>query len=615
MCGIAGIHRFDGAPPETRALQSMLDRMVHRGPDDQGSFTDGGLTFGIRRLSIIDVKGGHQPIESEDGRYCIVFNGEIYNFLELRADLVGRHTFRTHSDTEVLLHLYEERGPACLADLNGMFAFAVWDRRERELFVARDRLGIKPLFYVAEPGRFAFSSELRSLVELTGRRTIDETAFLMYLLMMYVPAPDCLVEGIRKLPPAHYLKIDRHGRIETRRYWDVERFGDARIDEREARERLLELLRDAIRLQQRSDVPLGIFLSGGLDSGTVVALMAEQVTQPVRTFSVGFEGHLYDERPAARMVAARHGARHRELLLDAKAAIAALPEVAASIDEPVCDSAAVPTLLLSRLAREDGITVILNGTGGDEVFGGYPRYSDQAWRRGLEAMPRGLRRLAGLALGAGGSAQALRLRSPVVDYLCRISGRVDLMSRLLRDPAWTRRLTERLDALLSPIFHDPRLVTAVSRRTYFDLHTYLAGDLLPLLDKMTMAASVEGRVPLLDHRLVEWMFALPDRYRVAGGATKRLFRQAIGDLLPKEVLAIPKRGFGAPVGHWLAEAARESDEPWDRVWKSDEFLRDRIDVTAAAASWTDLRGASGDANLLFGLTLLAEWRRQVLVPA
>jgi asparagine synthase (glutamine-hydrolysing) len=612
VCGIAGIYRFDEAPPETRALQAMLDRMVHRGPDDQGTFADGGLAFGIRRLSIIDVKGGHQPIESEDGRYCIVFNGEIYNFLELRAELVGRHTFRTHSDTEVLLHLYEERGPACLADLNGMFAFAVWDRRERELFVARDRLGIKPLFYVAEPGRFAFSSELRSLVELTGRRAIDETAFLMYLLMMYVPAPDCLVEGVRKLPPAHYLKIDRHGRIETRRYWDVERFGDARLDEGEARERLLELLRDAIRLQQRSDVPLGVFLSGGLDSGTVVALMAEQVTQPVRTFSVGFEGHLYDERPAARMVAARHGAVHRELLLDAKAAIATLPEVAAYIDEPVCDSAAVPTLLLSRLAREDGIKVILNGTGGDEVFGGYPRYSDQGVRRALAALPLGLRRLAGLALGVGGSPHALRVRNPMVDYLCRISGRLDLMGRLLRDPAWTERLTGRLDDLLSPLFHDPRLVTDVSRRTYFDLHTYLVGDLLALLDKMTMAASVEGRVPLLDHRLVEWMFALPDRFRVAGGTTKRLFRQAIGDLLPTEVLATPKRGFGAPVGHWLAEAARAGDEPWDRLWKSDEFLRDRIDVEAAAASWLNLPEVSGDANVFFGLSLLVEWRRQVL---
>lgn len=615
MCGINGIYNLDGSPVVKNELIKMNSMMRHRGPDDEGCFVSENVGLSMRRLSIIDIEGGHQPLANENDRYWIVFNGEIYNYIELRQGLEEKHCFKTKSDTEVILHLYEEYKDKCLQYLNGMFAFAIWDKEEKELFVARDRFGIKPLFYFYHEGRFAFSSELKSLLKVLPFQTeVDYPAFLLYLFLMYVPAPDCMIKGIKKLEPAHFMKIGRTGSYTKERYWDIEKFSTRDVeDEGVLKEELLFLLKDSLRMQKRSDVPIGTFLSGGLDSGTLVALLSEQTNMPLRTYSVGFEGHIYDERSAARLIAGRYGTVHKELLINSQMARESLPEVAYFMDEPVYDSAAVPTLLLSRMARQDGVKVILNGTGGDEVFGGYPQYRNEGFNRVLmEIFPKSLRKFAGKMLELAGSTAGIRLNNPVLDYLCRISGRVGFADKFLKDKEWDKVICSKLEETLCPIFFDPRLSSDVSRRMYFDLRTYLVGDLLMLLDKMTMGASVEGRVPLLDHRIAELMFSLTDRYKVSENGLKTLFRKTIVNMLPEELLNLPKRGFGAPVVKWVIENTFSSDNPWYKMWEEDDFLKEHIDIEGAKAF---LRAASAkhmDSIPFFGLTFFAEWKRFIL---
>lgn len=615
MCGINGIFYLNGRPVIKDELLKMNSMMTHRGPDDEGYYINKNIGLAMRRLSIIDVHGGHQPLTNEDGRYWIVFNGEIFNFVELRQGLQSRHRFTTNSDTEVIIHLYEEHGEKCLQYLNGMFTFAIWDNVEKELFIARDRLGVKPFFYFQYDQTFAFSSELKALIKVAPfQAEVDYTSFLLYIFLMYVPDPECIVKGIKKLEPGHFIKVKRSGIVCKEKYWDVKRFSTfGSSDESALRDELLFLLKDAIRIQKRSDVPIGTFLSGGLDSGTVVALLAEQNEQPVRTFSVGFEGHIYDERPAARIIAERFGTSHRELVVTAKMAQEGLSEVVYLMDEPVYDSAAVPVFLLSRMARHDGVKVILNGTGGDEIFGGYPRYMDNELRRRvINLLPRPVLNLIGDFLEKCGINFGMRMNNQVFDYLCRISGRVSFADNFLTDKDWPDILREKLEEILDPIFYDPRLSSAVSRRMYFDLKTYLVGDLLMLLDKMTMGASIEGRVPLLDHRLVEFMFSLSDHYKLADGKLKVFFRKTISDMLPDEVLHLPKRGFGAPVGNWVAECAFSGSSPWYETMCADDFLKEHIDIERAMIFLKSVSGKNLDINPFFGLTFFAEWRKQVI---
>jgi len=343
--------------------------MTHRGPDDEGYFFGNGAGLGMRRLAIIDIEGGHQPITSEDGRYVVILNGEIYNYVELREKLILRgHRFTTESDTEVLVHLFEDAGPDCVKELNGMFAFAIWDNLQKEVFVFRDRIGIKPLYYSLDTKSFVFASDLSAIKGAGYSNGINFESFLSYIGASYVSHPDTIYQNVQKLEPGHFLKVSGSGRVSKVKYWEVSEFETldlARIEDYQ--EEVLALLRDSIRLQKRSDVPIGTFLSGGLDSSCVVALLSEQLDRPVRTFSAGFEGGV-DELPYARMISERFGTDHTEIRISGEEIPAILPEIIERMDEPIYDNALVPTLLLSKLALKNGVKVILNGTGGDELF-------------------------------------------------------------------------------------------------------------------------------------------------------------------------------------------------------------------------------------------------------
>jgi asparagine synthase (glutamine-hydrolysing) len=377
MCGINGIYDFNGNVVRREQLEVMNSKMVHRGPDDDGYFVSGPFGMGMRRLAIIDIEGGKQPITNEDERFFAVLNGEIYNYVELQKELVARgHILTTKSDTEVLVHLFEDEGTKCVQRLNGMFVFAIWDDLKRELFLFRDRIGIKPLFYTRQNNLFVFSSDLSSLTAILPlAKDVSLDAFLLYLGLSYVPYPWTIFRNVHKLEPGHYLEVDSSNEVIISKYWDIEEFETLRLAKIEDYQSLvLELLRDSIRLQMRSDVPIGTFLSGGVDSSCVVALLAEQTSQPVRTFSVGFEGHHTDERPYARLVAERFQTDHLELMITADDICNYFHKVINFLDEPLADNALFPTLMLSELARERGVKVILNGSGGDEIFGGYGRY-------------------------------------------------------------------------------------------------------------------------------------------------------------------------------------------------------------------------------------------------
>ncbi len=563
MCGINGIFNFDGKPVARESLQAMNEKMIHRGPDDDGFYLDENLGLSMRRLSIIDLEGGKQPITDEDGTCWLVFNGEIFNYVELREGLVSRgHRFSTRSDTEVILHLYQEMGEDCVRELNGMFAFALWDSGKRELFLARDRLGVKPLFFSEKGGQFLFSSELRSLLELLEAPELDPDSYLLYLFALHVPCPRSIIRGVSKLEPGHYLKIKSDSTVQKRKYWDVERFEtDPEGSVEDYADELLELLRDSIRLQKRSDVPVGTFLSGGVDSSAIVALLSESSSSPIHTFSVGYEGLSLDERPFARIVSERYQTHHHDLCLRVDDVARHLERVIGYMDEPLADSAMVPTLLLSEMARDVGVKVVLNGTGGDEIFGGYHRYRrmrSTPLRYAFDRIPLSARRFAGglFRILKVDELMATRFSDPLFDFFASRSygrggdgvfksGHMEgiaanmrgCSSGYCRSSHWYRQPTEHM---------------------YFDLKTYLEGDLLFLLDKMTMGASIEGRVPLLDHRIVERMFALPEKMKVDGNQLKVLFKRALKDHLPSEILFREKAGFGGPVDKWVGHKAGES---------------------------------------------------------
>ncbi|MFM2093732.1 MAG: Asparagine synthetase 1 [Planctomycetota bacterium] len=576
MCGIAGGVWTD---PDKQISEDVLRRMTeqirHRGPDDAGHLrqesavhagTDAasGVALGFRRLSIIDLSTGHQPMSNEDGSVWVVFNGEIYNFPALRKRLEGAgHQFRTHSDTETIVHLYEDEGVECFGHLNGMFAIAIWDSRKRRLVLARDRLGEKPLVYFSEPGRLSFASELKSLLELPGvARDVDPNAIDAYLTYQYVPHPQTIFRGIRKLPPGH-CAIWESGRLEVRRYWSPDFNLESRIPREKAVITLRELLRDAVKIRMQSDVPLGAFLSGGIDSSLVVALMQQQATQPVKTFSIGFSEKSYDETPFARLVAKHLGTEHQEFQVTPNG-VEILPKLVWHYDEPFADSSAVPTWYLAQLTRQK-VTVALTGDGGDELFMGYPRYRATAWASRIDRLPP-LRTLLAARVwqslpGAGrqkslarkfrrfSEALALEPQRRYLEWIAIFneSRRAELYSESFvrqlsdSDPA---RFISRAWAEVAK--RDP--MTAVSLT---DLVTYLPCDLMTKVDMASMAHSLECRQPFLDHRLVEFAAGLPTRYKYRNGRGKQLLRQTFADLLPPEIWERKKMGFGVPLDRWF----------------------------------------------------------------
>lgn len=544
--------------------------LVHRGPDDEGHYVGRGVSLGMRRLSIIDLAGGHQPISNEDETVWVVLNGEIYNFEELRRRLQrSGHSFRTNSDTEILVHLYEERGLDFLQSLRGMFTIALWDAPRSRLVLARDRLGKKPLYLWRGPERLIFGSEIKAILqEETVPRRLNLRALEEYLALGYVPAPWTLLEGIEKVLPGHYLVIE-NGQVLDREYWDVQFKAEETASEAEWIERVREKLLDSVRVRLVSDVPLGAFLSGGIDSSTVVAAMAQLSDQPVKTYSIGFEGEdsYYNELPFARTVATAFATDHHEIIVRPQVA-ELLPRLIWHMDEPIADSAFVTTYLVSRLARES-VTVILSGVGGDELFGGYRRYLGDSLRPYYRLLPSRVRRTWLPALLArlpqdrhSGWKNYLRYASAFVgtaelDPAERYMSYVTVFSPEVRAALLSRRGPAPPNArgaaseILARYFQKCPATESLHQNIYVDLKTSLPDDLLALTDKMSMAASIECRAPLIDHELVELTSRIPAHLKVRGLTMKYLLKKAVQPWLPPEILRRKKRGFGAPVGAWL----------------------------------------------------------------
>jgi len=557
MCGIAGIVRAPGEAPSRESLEAMGGALAHRGPDEATLAFYGRAGFSFRRLSIIDVAGGAQPIDNEDGRCHVVLNGEIYNHLELRAELEAHgHRFRTHCDVETVVHGYEEWGDAVARRLRGMFAFALWDESRQRLLLARDRLGKKPLVYHEANGEIAFASELRALLRAPGvPREADVAAIHEYLTYQYVPHPRTAFAGVAKLPPAHLLVFE-DGRSRIERYWSLSFRPPLAIDETEAASEVRRLLRDAVKVRLMSEVPLGAFLSGGLDSSAVVALMAE--FHRVKTFSIGFEEDVFDERPFAALVARRYGTEHHEFVVRPDAT-EVLPRLVEHYGEPFADSSALPTWYLARLTRQH-VTVALDGDGGDELFAGYDRYRALAAYRLMARLPagRGLAHaIANRAAGIGLPARARRLlaaasSTPEESYARTVSVFAPEETRALYTPEMIAR-TKGVDPYdgLRRAFAASDAADLLGRTLHVDTLTYLPDDLLVKVDIATMAHGLEARSPLLDHPLVEFAARLPSRLKLRGSCGKRVLRRAAADLLPAPILRRRKAGFGVPIGRWF----------------------------------------------------------------
>jgi len=563
MCGIVGVAGRDSSLlPGRDVLDAMCRMIIHRGPDDQGIYLGAMAQIGMRRLSIIDVAGGHQPIHNEDETVWIVFNGEIYNFRELREDLERRgHVFYTNTDTECIVHCYEEYGEGCFSRLRGMFGVAILDIAKNKLVLARDRIGKKPLFYLFESGRLGFASELKSLLALPGfDKQICATALQDFLVLGYIPAPHTIFEKIRKLPPAHYL-VFQNGVMSVHRYWQLAFEPKWESDEHNLKEQLLERLEDAVRVRLVSDVPFGAFLSGGIDSSIVAALMARNLSAPVKTFTIGFKEAEYDETRDARAVAAHIGADHHELMLEANA-VSLMKELVWHFDEPFGDASAIPTYLVSKLAAGH-VKMVLSGDGGDESFAGYERYRKYRTLTTVANLPFGisgriLRLLGRIAPGAKGNRLRRIGNRILMDYPARYLSGVALsteedMRLLLGAPM----VNPDIFASVRACFARDDIASELDLILAGDMATYLVDDVLVKVDRMTMANSIEARAPLLDHLLMEFAARLPETLKLRDGASKYLLKEAARDLLPPSCLQKRKQGFGIPLAQWFREDLRE----------------------------------------------------------
>ena len=566
MCGIHGIVYLDGTPVDPALLSGMGRVTMHRGPDDEGVHADGACAIGMRRLSIIDLAGGHQPLSNADGTLWVVCNGEIYNFRELRSELVARgHGFKTGSDSEVIIHGYAEWGDDFIHRLNGMFGFALWDARRRRLVIGRDRLGVKPIYVYRDARRLAFASEAKALLALPGvAAEIDRTALHSYLNLGYVAAPQSIFRGITKLPPATVLSVEG-ARVEQRRYWRVPDETDRGPGEREWIERIRVRLEESVRMQMVSDVPIGAFLSGGVDSSTVVGFMAAHSNQPIRTYAIGFEGtaadDYYNELPYARRVAELFHTDHHEIVVRPDV-VALLPRLLWHMDEPLSDTAFITTYLVSEFARRE-VTVILSGVGGDELFGGYRRYLGNHYQAYFDRLPAWARR----AASAVGEHLPSDRHSPLLNLSRLAKGFLEGADLPFEDryrayvqvfPADEVRRLLRADGAAGPdaigeAFEHALGEDALNRMLAVDAETQLPDDLLMLTDKMSMTVSLECRVPLLDHELVELAARMPQEVKIRGGRLKHAMKEAVSGLLPRDILERKKRGFGTPMGAWLKQ--------------------------------------------------------------
>ena len=624
MCGICGFFQFTThKPADAQVLQDMLRVLEHRGPDGSGTYLDRDLALGMRRLSIIDVKGGNQPIGNEDGSVLTIFNGEIYNYKQLRDLLQKRgHKLVTSSDTEVLVHLYEEYGDDCVYLLRGMFAFAIWDSRLRRLFMARDRLGIKPLYFVQTEGELIFGSEIKAILQHPSVRSdLDVEALANFLSLRYVPAPQTMFKGIRSLPPGCSLACDHRG-VKISRYWDLCFAEHGKGDSREERyaEELEALLRECVGLHLVSDVPFGAFLSGGVDSSTIVALMSRLLEKPVKTYSVGFdgEGKSLSELPYARLVAKQFHTDHHEVLIRPAHLMELAETVTWHLDQPLADHAILANFMVARLASRD-VKMVLTGEGGDELFAGYARYAGERLAPLFGLLPESAKRFA-LAVsshvpGFRREKLALYALSQPQEFtrflnwfpLFNSEVKESLLSEDLKDTLRGHRSEDVVAAQLART--DAR--DSLSRMLYVDTTLWLPDLLLARGDKMSMAASVEARVPLLDHKLVEFAASLPPNLKIKGLVRKYLLKKVAQSWLPREIIRRKKQGFPTPSSLWLRKEAR----PFLRDMLSTTCLRQRglfnPFVIEKLISEHE-QGTADHGSLLWGLLSVELWHRVFL---
>ncbi len=619
MCGIAGfVHKDRVLASDPDLLHRMCDVIRHRGPDERGVWLEGPVGLGMTRLSIIDLAGGHQPIHNEDRTVWVVFNGEIYNYHDLREELVKKgHTFSTSSDTETIVHLYEEYGEGCVDHLRGMFAFAIWDKRRDQLLLARDRLGKKPLHYYLDGKRLLFASEIKSILQCPDvPREMHPPALVNYLAYGYVPDPETMFKGIYKLPPGHLLTY-RKGEIRIRQYWNVEYRVEKAQPEEFYIERLLDILSEAVRLRLISDVPLGAFLSGGVDSSLVVALMARHSSSPVKTFSIGFEDQSYDELNYARIVAERFKTDHHEEIVKADSE-SILLDLVRMFDEPFADSSAIPTYYVSRMARK-WVTVALSGDGGDELFGGYTRYVEGPIARYTDWVPWPIKKGAFLGL-----SEILPEWFPGVNTLRHISGDADeryirhmskgisTVHREVFSSEFQRRVaTTDPSPALRRYLDDVKEQDRLTKRMYLDTKTYLPGDILAKVDRTSMAVSLEVRCPFLDHHLVEFAATVPPELKVQGKTTKYLLKKAAERLLPKELIHRPKQGFAVPVTTWINRDWSEMTH--DLVLGERALSRGNFNLRFLKNMMAEHRwGRRDHGGLIWTLMILELWFREMI---
>jgi asparagine synthase (glutamine-hydrolysing) len=555
MCGITGMMLFDGSVPDMHVLKRMTDVIVHRGPDDIGFWTDPGIGLGFRRLSIIDIKEGHQPLCNEDESVWITFNGEIYNYKALRSQLLEKgHVFKTHCDTEVIVHLYEEYGEECVKHLRGMFGFAIWDRNKRQLFGARDHFGIKPFYYHLSGSRFVYGSEIKSILASEGiRRSIRPESLLNYLTFQYVPDPDTMFEGIHKLPPATTITVKPDGSYRLRKYWDP-MFEPVKRSLEEDIEELRVRLKDSVSHHMVSDVERGCFLSSGIDSTAIAAHMRQ--IEPIRTFSVGFEGP-NNETIIAKETAAAIGTEHYSKVITEKEFFDAVPAAVWHQDEPVADPSAIALYHVAELASEY-VTVVLSGEGADELFGGYRIYREPQALRAFDWMPLSMKRtlhnmFSMLPAGLTGRNYLLRATTPLEE---RFLGNAkiyseDMKAEVLRMGGDLLRTYKNPVQIAGDFYKRTAHLDPVTRMQYIDMNLWMPGDILMKADKMTMAHSLELRVPFLDKELFELARRIQMSHKIAGGTTKYVFRRAMEGIIPDPILNRPKLGFPVPLRDWL----------------------------------------------------------------
>jgi asparagine synthase (glutamine-hydrolysing) len=620
MCGIVGLVRNDGKAIDEALLTRMCNAIRHRGPDEDGFYVNGSVGLAMRRLAIIDLKSGQQPIHNQDGSSWIVFNGEIYNYLELREKLekLG-HKFYTNSDTEAIVHAYDQYGVDCPKHLRGMFAFAIWNTNTQELFLARDRVGKKPLLYALVNGQLIFGSEFSALLlHPDVSRDIQPEALDYYLSFMCIPAPLTAYRAIRKLEPGHWLRW-RKGEIETQRYWQPDFTKKIDITEEEAGERTVEMLRDAVKVRLMSEVPLGAFLSGGIDSSAVVALMAQESSEPVKTFSIGFEEQDFSELHHARRIAEHVGTDHHEFIVRPDA-VEILPMLVEHYGEPYADSSAVPTYYVAKETRKH-VTVALNGDGGDESFAGYERYIAMGITEKYRKIPplvreSGIRRAVDLIPTDPSKRSKINSAKRLLEVVSRPGVRrymhwMSAFNERLKEPLYSdlfRQQTAEADAtaVLGTWFKRANGIALVDALLLTDQMTYLPNDLLVKVDIATMAVSLEARSPFLDHHVIEFAASLPPKLKLRGLTSKYLLKKVLRKLLPTENLNRRKMGFGVPIGHWF----RGKMQPFLReVILSDKALRRGLFKPEAVRQLVELhvRRERDYSHQLWTLLMLELW--------